>query len=122
MIAFLSSFFIIFVIIFILLIASIWVLYEKAGKPGWASIIPIYSIITMLKIIGKPWWWFLLMMIPPIGAIWAIWSLNLFIAKFGKGPGYTIGCIFLPFVFFPVLAFSSDTRFEDDLSDTIENW
>lgn len=95
----------------VLVIASMWKLYEMAGKPGWASIVPIYNQLTLLEIVGKPWWWLLLMLIPYVGAIWGIWALNLFIKSFGKTEGYTIGCIFLPFIFLPMLAFNKDTQF-----------
>lgn len=88
-----------------LMIVSMWRIFEKAGKPGWASIIPIYNIIVMLEIAQKPWWWLLLMLIPYVGLIWSIWMLNMVVKKFGKEEGFTIGCIFLPFVFFPILAF-----------------
>ncbi|MEM8524784.1 MAG: hypothetical protein AAGG68_09070 [Bacteroidota bacterium] len=37
-----------------LVIASIWKVYEKAGKPGWAAIVPIYNIIVLLEIVDKP--------------------------------------------------------------------
>ena len=39
-----------------LMIVSSWFIYEKAGKPGWASLVPIYNIVKMLEIIGKPTW------------------------------------------------------------------
>ena len=95
----------------VLLIASMWKLYEMAGKPGWASIVPIYNQLTLLEIVGKPWWWILLMLIPYVGAIWGIWALNLFVKSFGKTEGYTIGCFLLRFIFLPMLAFSKDTQF-----------
>jgi len=96
----------------VLLIASFWKLLEMAGKPGWAAIVPLYGHILMLEVIKKPWWWILLMLIPYVGAIWSIWSLNLFMKRFGKDEGYTVGVIFLPYIFLPLLAFSSSTRFE----------
>lgn len=95
----------------VLVIASMWKLYEMAGKPGWAAIVPIYNQLTMLEIVGKPWWWLLLMIIPYVGVIWSIWTLNLFVKSFGKTEGYTIGCIFLPFIFIPMLAFNKETQF-----------
>jgi len=47
---------IIFIIAFYLYVY--WRIFEKAGKPGWASLIPIYNTIILLEIVGKPWWWF----------------------------------------------------------------
>jgi len=55
---------IIYLAIVILLIVSLWKIYLKANKPGWACLIPIYNIIVLLEIIGKPWWWLLLFLIP----------------------------------------------------------
>lgn len=40
----------------ILMIASAWKIFTKAGQPGWAAIIPIYNIIKLLEIIGRPVW------------------------------------------------------------------
>lgn len=98
-------------ILSILVLVSYWKLFEKAGKPGWAVLIPIYSTLVMLEIIRKPWYWLLLMLIPGLGIIWAIWAINLFVKSFGKDEGYTIGCLLLPYVFFPILAFSKDTKY-----------
>ena len=99
-------------IIGIFMVVCMCRLYTMAGQPGWAAIVPIYNYVVMLRIIQKPWWWILLILIPYIGMIWGIWSLNLFVKSFGKGTGYTVGVIFLPFIFLPMLAFSSDTRFQ----------
>lgn len=98
-------------ILSILVLVSYWKLFEKAGKPGWAVLIPIYSTLVMLEIIRKPWYWLLLILIPGLGIIWAIWAINLFVKSFGKDEGYTIGCLLLPYVFFPILAFSKDTKY-----------
>jgi hypothetical protein len=89
----------------LLMIISMWKIFTKAGKPGWASIIPIYNIIVMLEIAGRPLWWFILMLIPFVNII--IWIIVLIdIAKrFGKGVGFAIGMLILPFIFFPILAF-----------------
>jgi hypothetical protein len=87
----------------VLMIVSMWKIFEKAGKPGWACIIPIYNIIVLLEIIGKPWWWLLLMIIPVVNIIFLIWATNLLSKSFGQGVGFTIGLIILPFIFLPLL-------------------
>lgn len=89
-----------------------WKIYEKAGKPGWAILIPIYRAIVFLEIIEKPWWWLLLFLIPGINVIFLIWSVNLLSVKFGKGVGFTLGLIFLAFIFVPILAFG-DAKYID---------
>jgi len=95
-----------------LLVVSFWRIFEKAGKPGWAAIIPIYNLVVWCEIINKPAWWAILMLIPYIGIIWQIWATNLLVKKFGKDEGFTVGCAFLPFVFYPILAFG-DAKFKD---------
>jgi hypothetical protein len=89
----------------LLIIIANWKIYTKAGHPGWASIIPIYNIYILLKIVGKPWWWLLLMLIPLVNIIFAIWMTNLLSLSFGKSSAFTVGLIFLPFIFYPILGF-----------------
>lgn len=89
-------------------IISMWKIYTKAGKPGWSAIIPIYSTIVWLEIIGKPMWWLaILLLVPCANIIFAIWMVNLLSKSFGKSEGFTVGLLILPFIFFPILAFSS---------------
>ncbi|MDC0268494.1 DUF5684 domain-containing protein, partial [Akkermansiaceae bacterium] len=100
-------FFFIYFAVIILVIASIWKIFTKAGKPGWASIIPIYNVIVLLEIIGKPVWWIVLFLIPFVNIIISIIATNEVSKSFGRGAGTTVGLIFLPFIFYPVLAFGS---------------
>ena len=100
-------FWICYSVVVLLLIAAIWKVFSKAGQPGWAAIIPIYNIYVMCKVAGRPGWWLLLMLIPFVNLIIAI-ILNVDIAKrFGKGIGFAIGMILLPFIFWPILGFGS---------------
>jgi hypothetical protein len=94
------------ILLMLLMLVSMWIIFSKAGKPGWAIIIPIYNIIVLLQIVGKPWWWLILMLFVPFGQIiWGIWTINLLSKSFGKGVGFTLGLIFLGIIFYPVLAF-----------------
>lgn len=94
--------------ILVLIIASMWKLFEKAGKPGWAAIIPIYNLIIMIEIVGKPTIWVLWLIIPCVNFVFIVWLTNLFVKSFGKSEGYTIGMFILPFVFYPLLAFGDN--------------
>ena len=85
------------------MIVSMWKIYTKAGKPGWACIIPIYNIIVLLEIVGKPWWWLLLMCLPIVNIVFAIWMLNLLSKSYGHEVGFTLGLLFLSFIFIPIL-------------------
>jgi hypothetical protein len=68
--------------------------------------VPIYNIVVLLEIVGKPVWWIILLMIPGINLIFSIWIINLLAKKFGKEESYTIGLLILPFVFYPLLGLS----------------
>ncbi len=98
-----------YLVVWVLIIISFWKIFEKAGKPGWASIIPVYNIIILLEIIGKPWWWLLLLLIPGVNIIFGIWMFNLLSISFGKNEGFTVGLVLLPFIFLPILGFGQDS-------------
>ncbi len=102
-------FMIVSLVVAVILIASLWKLFEKAGEPGWAAIVPIYNLIVILKIAGKPIWWIILLCIPLVNIIVGILVLIAFAARFGKGVGYALGMLILPFIFYPLLAFG-DSR------------
>jgi hypothetical protein len=95
--------------IVLLVIVSMWKVFEKAGHPGWAAIIPIFNLYIVCKIAGRPGWWILLFMIPLVSFVIAI-ILGIDVAKaFGKGAGFGIGLTFLGVIFYPILAFSDAT-------------
>lgn len=100
----------------LLIIVSLWKVFEKAGKPGWASLIPIYNVIVLVQIAGKPVWWVLLMFIPLVGIIASILILVDLAKKFGKGAAFALGLAFLPFIFYPILAFG-DAKYEGSTSE-----
>jgi hypothetical protein len=86
-------------------IAGMGASFSKAGEPGWACIIPIYQVIVMCRIAGKPWWWLFLLMIPLAGIVFAVMIMIAFAQAFGRGGGFAAGLMFLPFVFWPLLGF-----------------
>ncbi|RNC66710.1 MAG: signal peptidase I [Desulfuromonadales bacterium] len=100
-----TSFVIGMILVVLVLLVSFWKIYEKAGEPGWASLIPIYNLFVLVKIAGKPWWWFLLMFVPVVGIIISILVYIALAARFGKGVLYGLGLLFLGFIFIPMLAF-----------------
>ena len=108
------------IVIMVLMIVSRWLIYNKAGKPGWAAIIPIYTTFVLVSVSQKGWGWalgmilaYVILIIPIVG--WFIWIIFMIVARiivlhgisksFGKGGGFTAGLFFLPFIFFPILAF-----------------
>ena len=97
----------IWLLVGLLVLVGIWKTFAKAGQPGWASIIPIYNMIVMLEIAGKPLWWFVLLLIPGLNLIAAILIYVSLAERFGKGAGFAIGLLVLPMVFFPMLGFGN---------------
>src|SRR4051812_46245057 len=53
----------------VVIIIANWKLYKKAGKEGWASIIPIHNMIVLLEIVKRPLWWIILMFIPLVNIV-----------------------------------------------------
>lgn len=100
----------IYLAIVIASIAGMWKVFVKAGKPGWAVIIPIYNIIVLLEIVGKPLWWIVLMLIPLVNlVVLIIVSMDLAVC-FGKSKGWGFGLlVILPFVGYPMLGFGDAT-------------
>jgi hypothetical protein len=92
----------------ILIYAAYWSIMKKAGKEGIDGIIPIHNEVCLLEICGIPKWWWLLNLVPGIGVLIFAIILAIYVAKsFGKTGGYAVGLIFLPFVFYPMLAWGS---------------
>ena len=94
-----------YVLFVIFEVASMWIVFTKAKKPGWAVLIPIYDIIVWLEIIKKPWWWILLLLIPVVDIVILIIMTHRLSRSFGQGVGFTVGLILLGFIFVPMLAF-----------------
>ena len=90
----------------VLVIAGMWKVFTKAGKPGWASIIPIYTVVVLLQIAGKPIWWIVLLFIPIVNIVIAVMVMISVAKAFGKGTGLALGLLFLSPIFIPILGFS----------------
>ena len=89
----------------ILMIVATWKVFVKAGRPGWAMLIPIYNTYVFLKIAGKPGWWLIWFFIPLANLIFGIIATVALAQNFGKGVGFAVGLILLPIIFIPIMAF-----------------
>ena len=79
------------------MIVALWKVFTKAGRPGWAAIIPILQHCTSwCKIAGRPGWWVILMLIPLVNFIVGIIVCIDMAKSFGKGVGFGIGIALLP--------------------------
>ena len=104
-IAAMGIFFFIICAVALFMIVCQWKIFVKAGKPGWAAIIPIYNTIVLLEITGKPIWWIILFLIPIVNIVIAIMVIHQLSLSFGQGVGMTILLLLLPIVGYPMLAF-----------------
>lgn len=81
---------IVWLVVLVLAIAGMWATFQKAGKPGWAAIIPIYNMYIMLKIAGRPGWWLILFLIPFVNIIVSL-VVSVDVAKaFGKSAAFGV--------------------------------
>lgn len=98
------------ILIFVLItvaisLISMAIVFKKANKPWWSALIPIYNFIVLLELATMPTWCIILLFVPFANIIvLIIASMNLAIA-FNKKKYFGIGLFFLPFVFYPLLAF-----------------
>jgi len=104
---------ILYLAIVVLMLVSMWKIYEKLGEPGWKSLIPIYNIIVLLELIKWDLWKIVLFFIPIVNIIFAFLFYRDLAGRFGKGVGFTIGMIFLPIIFYPLLAFKGEVVTEE---------
>jgi hypothetical protein len=89
---------------------ALWKIFTKAGKPGWAALVPIYNQYVLLQIVGASWWWLLGLMLPVVRLIVRVFLCLDLARAFGKGTGFALGLIFLSKVFIPLLGFG-DSRY-----------
>ena len=86
-------------------IVAMWKVYSKAGRPGWAAIVPFYSEYVLFDVVYGNGLKFLLLLVPLYNIYLRI-KVTLDLAKaFGKSAGFGVGLIFLPPVFLSMLAF-----------------
>lgn len=98
---------IIYLALIILMVASIWKTFEKAGQPGWAAIVPFYNIYILTVIAEKPAWWIVMFFLPILNIVFSILLFIEIAKKFGKDSGFGIGLALLGIVFWPMLGFGS---------------
>ena len=99
----------------------LWKVFVKAGKPGWAAIIPIYNIIVLLEITEMPMWYIVLFFIP-IGNIIAMFFVYIELAhRFGKSTGFGVGLVLLSVIFLALLAFDKNAKFQSKNDDDMKN-
>ena len=106
--AFLVVLVVVYLAIIGVMVASQWKIYEKAGQPGWAALIPFYgfgpySYLSIVEVCKMQSWWFWLLLVPCVNyVILLVLSFMLpfkYAEKFGKETGFAIGLLLLGIVF-----------------------
>jgi hypothetical protein len=90
---------------FIPMFIGMWRAFEKAGVPGWAALVPIYNLMVMARIADREDSAGLMCLIPIAGIYFYYLLLVDFCKKFRPRPGYEIGLLLLPMIFWPILGF-----------------
>jgi len=89
------------------MVAGMWRVFQKADQPGWWACFPIFNLVGLLKVGSEPMSALWFMLIPLVNVV-LIFGLLLRVARyFGKGLGFGLGLVFLPFIFFPILGFGN---------------
>src|SRR5262245_49602939 len=106
-----AVFVLIFIAVYLLFAFAFLGVFRKSGKPAWAAFVPIANEWFIFETAGRPGWWVLLGFIPFCGGLilfvlWIIVSIDL-AKSFGKGGGFAVGLIFLPFIFLYILGYGS---------------
>ncbi len=94
-----SSFFIVFLVIELVILAvylvAFWKIFTKAGRPGWAILIPFYNAYVLLKISGKPGWWLILYLIPLVNLVISILASIGLARNFGRSDTFGVVMLWL---------------------------
>jgi len=95
-----------YTILTILILAShygMWLLFAKAGRPGWEAIVPFYREYRMAKLTARPVWWVALLIVPILNVFVFFGLYYDFLKCFGRRRFWeTAVATLLPFVYLPL--------------------
>lgn len=95
-------------IIAVLTLVGMWKIYSKAGKPGWACLVPFYGQYCLFDIAWGNGWLFLLTFVPCVNFVIAIMLYFKLAKAFGRGTGFGFGLLFLNTIFVLILGLGKD--------------
>lgn len=97
-----------FVSVTVFTIVALWKLFEKAGEPGWTSLVPFLNTYKLYKMAFGSGWWFLLLLIP-IADIVIYIMLSVRLARaFGRGGMFALGLVLFQTIFLLILGVNDD--------------
>ena len=102
----------------VLLIIDLWIIFKKAGLPGWGAIIPIYNVYLLIKVARRPGWWLLLLIIPLVNiVVWIVLAFDLAKA-FGRSGLFAFFLLWLlPPIGMSIIAFGESRYQPADFPD-----
>lgn len=95
-----------------------WIIFNKAGKPGFISIIPIYRDVIYYSICNISPWVLICAIIPVIG--WIVLLIIKIISRFklaysfGKKVEFGLGLWIFPILFESIIAFSKKIKYSGE--------
>lgn len=98
---------VIIIAIFVFTMISLAKIFKKANRSGISAIIPLYNFIVLLEITNLPTWYFILLLIPGVNIVFNVFIMMELARLFRKSKAFGLGLTFLPFIFYPILAFSN---------------
>ena len=98
----------------VFLVISQWHMFKKAGKHGWAALVPFYNSYVLMEIAWGNGWLMFLMLLPLGNLVFSVLTCIKLAKAFGKSGGFAVGLIFLPIIFYPILAFGKAEYEETD--------
>ncbi len=89
-----------------------WKLFQKAGEQPWKALIPFYSEIIVMQLVGKPSWWLIYLLIPGVNVIVYFIIIFELLRSFGKdGLMPQLLSIFAGFIYLPLIAFNKEVKY-----------
>lgn len=84
------------------------VIYTKLGRYWWEALVPFYNLYVLFDVLYSSGVRFLLMFIPFYGIYVAIKSTLDLGSYFDKPMSFRLGMVFMPIIFYPILAFTKE--------------
>jgi signal peptidase I len=89
-----------------------WPIFEKAGIPGWKTVVPFYNLYLWLQIIDKPLWWYVFLIIPFINVFMIMLMIVELVKCFKKYALWEQGAaVLFPFIYLPYLGISANEKY-----------
>ncbi len=96
-----------YLIIYVFIGFCLYKIFQKAGKENaWAAFIPIYNLVVLLEVVGKPIWWIVMFIIPCVNIYFLVMTYIELGKRFGKDTVWSvIFLVLLGIIGLPMLAF-----------------